>query len=196
MSGSVAGAGASLLPIYRNKLRHARLLHGHAIEDRSLLHGAPVVCDHAELGLCAHLAYHLSETPDVGLIKRRIDFIQNAERTWLVAEYGNQQGQRCESLFATGKQQNILQALPRRLRSDVDSRFAGTVGLGETHLSGAAPEEGLEGIREMCVDDGKCFFKFLAGYLVQFANGLLRIGDGLQQIGALALEEGEALLAL
>src|SRR5437879_13516512 len=114
----------------------------------------------------------------------------------MTEEHGDKQSERCDRLFTAGKQKYFLHTLPRRLRSDINSRLAGAVGLREAHLSGAAPKERLERGCEMRVDDGKRFFKFLPGNLVQFTDRLLGIGNGLQQIGPFALEEADALFTL
>ncbi len=73
---------------------------------------------------------------------------------------------------------------------------AGAVRLGQAHLARASAEERLEGRGEVRVDDGKGLFEFLPRDLVEFGDGLLGIGDGLQQVLALAPQEAEALFAL
>src|SRR5437868_1443709 len=196
ISGGVARGRARLLPIHRNKFRNAGLLHSYAVKDRGPLHGAPIVRDHDELSVSAHVRDHLNEAAHVGLVQRRVHLVQDAERAGLIAEHGDQKGQSRERLLAAGEQENVLQTLAGRLRGDINSRLSGTVRLRKPHLPGTAAEERLKSIREMRVDDGKSFFKFLARNLVQLADGLLRIRDGLQQIGAFALQEGEALFAL
>ena len=104
--------------------------------------------------------------------------------------------QRGERLFAAGEQQYVLQALSGRLRHDVDAGLARSVRFGQAHLAGAAAEERLEGGGEMGVDHGEGLFEFLARDLVELGDGLLGIGDGLQQVLALAAQEFESLLAL
>src|SRR5713226_2370465 len=93
------------LPAHADKLRDARLLHGHAIKHAAHFHGLAVVGDDDELRLAAHLADQTREAPDVGFIERCVDFVKNAERTWLVAEDGNEQRQRGHGFFAAGEQQ-------------------------------------------------------------------------------------------
>ena len=79
-----------LFPAHADEFRDAGLLHGHAVKHTAHLHGLAVVRDDDELRLAAHLADQSREAPDVGFIERRIDFIKDAERAWLVAEDGNE----------------------------------------------------------------------------------------------------------
>src|SRR5215470_18431383 len=64
----------------RDDLRDARLLHGDAVQHAGALHGALVVGDEDELRAFAHLADHLTEAADVGVVERRIDLVEDAER--------------------------------------------------------------------------------------------------------------------
>src|SRR5580765_902612 len=76
------------------------LLHGYPIEHASSLHCFAVVGDHDELGLRTHFANQASEASDVCLVERSIDFVQDTERTRLVAENGDQQRQRGHGFFS------------------------------------------------------------------------------------------------
>src|SRR6266481_4293570 len=98
-------------PAHSDKLWDAGLLHRHAVEHAAYFHGLAVVRDDDELRLAAHLADQAREAPDVGFIERRVDFVQNAEGAWLVAEDGDEQRQSGHGLFAAGEQQHVLQAL-------------------------------------------------------------------------------------
>jgi hypothetical protein len=73
--------------------------------------------------------------------------------------------------------------------------IAGAVRLGQAHLRHAAAKDRVEGFGEILVDGVESQFKFFLGGLVELNDGLLRVGDGSQQVVALAREEGEALLA-
>ena len=113
-----------------------------------------------------------------------------------IAEHRDQQRQRRQRFFAAREQQDILQALARRLRDDVDARLAGAVRLAKPHLAGAAAEERLEGHGEMRVDEVERFLEFLPRDLIELGDGELRVLDRLHQIVALAPQEILALLAL
>ena len=151
--------------------------------------------DDDELGLAAHFGEHAIEASDVGFVERRVHFVENAERAGRVAEDGDKQRERGESLFAAGEKQNVLQALARRLRDDVDAGIAGAIGLAEAHLPVAAAEEGLERDGELRVDEGERVFKFCARDFVELVNSELRVLDGLHEVVALAPQEVFALLA-
>ena len=118
---------------HRHQLRNARLLHGHAVENGRDAHGLLAVRDEHELGLHAHLLDQFGEAADVGLVERRVDFVEDAERAGRVLENADQQGQRSERLFAAGEQQHALQALARRRSHDVDAALGAVLFVGELH---------------------------------------------------------------
>src|SRR3546814_10201189 len=59
---------------------HARLAHGNAGQLLRGLHRRLVVGDKQELYLLAHLRDHGGEAADVGLVERRVDLVEQAER--------------------------------------------------------------------------------------------------------------------
>src|SRR5687767_11153955 len=69
-----------LVQLQRDQLRDAGLLHGDAVEPVGDLHGLAVVRDQDELRLVLHAAEHLDEAPDVGVVERRVDLVEQAER--------------------------------------------------------------------------------------------------------------------
>ncbi len=80
--------------------------------------------DDDELCLRAHFGQHFVEAAHVGFVERCVNFVENAEWARLITKYCDQQRERRERFFAPGEQQDILQALARRLGDDVDSHFA------------------------------------------------------------------------
>jgi len=58
---------------------------------------------------------------DVGFIKRRVNFVEEAERRGTIMKNSQNQGERSHRLFTTGKQQHVLQTLAGRLRNDVNA---------------------------------------------------------------------------
>ena len=74
--------------------------------------------------------------------------------------------------------------------------LARAVRFGETHLPRASAEERLEGSGEVRVDHREGFFELLLRDLVELRDGLLRVGDRLQQVLAFAAHERKALFAL
>src|SRR5687767_13441676 len=65
-----------LVQLQRNQLRDAGFLHGHAVETVGDLHRLPVVRDEDELGVVVHPLQHLDEPPDVRIVQRSVDFVQ------------------------------------------------------------------------------------------------------------------------
>src|ERR1700686_3536692 len=105
---------------YRNKFGDARLLHGYTVQHRGDAHGFLAVSDEDELGLDAHFFNQFGEAADVGFIERGVDFVEDAEGAGRILEDADQEGERRERFFSTGKQENALQALAGRRGHDVD----------------------------------------------------------------------------
>ena len=80
-----------------------------------------MVRDEDELRVVLHAAQHLHEPPDVGIVERRIDLVQQAERARPVLEDAEHQRHRRQRLLAAREQLHVLQPLARRLRDDVDA---------------------------------------------------------------------------
>ena len=79
--------------------------------------------DYDELGVRRHRDHFAGEAPDVRFIQRRVDFVKQTEGRGTIMKYSEDQRQSGHRLFAAREQQNVLQALARRLRDDVDARF-------------------------------------------------------------------------
>src|SRR5438309_2817118 len=91
-------------PANADDFRNARFLHGDAVEDAADFHRFAVVGDDDELRLRAHVVQKSGKAPDVCFVKRRVHFVEDAERAWLIAEDCDEQSQSGHRLFATGKQ--------------------------------------------------------------------------------------------
>src|SRR5437667_4491446 len=91
-------------PANADDFRNARFLHGDAVEDAADFHRFAVVGDDDELRLRAHVVQKSGKAPDVCFVKRRVYFVEDAERAWLIAEDCDEQSQSGHRLFATGEQ--------------------------------------------------------------------------------------------
>src|SRR5207247_229701 len=76
------------------ELRNARLFHRHAIEPIRDLHCLAIMGDHDELRVQLHAAQHLHEPPDVRIVERRVDLVEETERARLVLEHGEHERDR------------------------------------------------------------------------------------------------------
>src|SRR5262245_33523578 len=72
-AAAVRGGLAELVQVHRDELRHARLLHRHAVEVVGRFHRPLVVRDDDELRTIRHLAHELVVAIDVRLVERRVD---------------------------------------------------------------------------------------------------------------------------
>src|SRR5260370_12449156 len=107
-------------PADADEFGNARLLHRDAVEYAAHFHGLAVVGDDNELRLPAHFANQAGEATDVGFIEGRVDFVQDTEGAWLVAEDGDEQRQRGHGLFAPGEQPYLLKTLACGRTANVD----------------------------------------------------------------------------
>src|SRR6266849_3693632 len=84
------GAGGRVVPYRRlahvfqtngYEVRRAALVEVDSVEGRCVRHGHVVVRDHEELTLPAKPRQHLAETPDVRVVERGVDLVEDRERT-------------------------------------------------------------------------------------------------------------------
>src|SRR3954470_23015375 len=80
IEGDDGGLRALLVQLHADQFRHAGLLHRHAVETIGDLHRLAVVRDEDELGMVLHRLEHLHESADVGVVERRVDLVEQAER--------------------------------------------------------------------------------------------------------------------
>src|SRR5579863_8290103 len=78
------------LQIDRDKLRHALLGHGDAEEAVNARHGEAMMRDDEEARLCglADLFDEAAKAVDVGVVQRRVDLVQHADRRGVGEEDG------------------------------------------------------------------------------------------------------------
>ena len=100
-----------------------------------------------ELSVAAHLDHLVRESADVDLVKRRIDFVEYAERGRPILEDCKHKRDRCHRFLAARQQQHVLQSLARRLCDQVDARLEHVVFVDQDHLAAAAakPADALAG---------------------------------------------------
>src|SRR5205085_8165762 len=100
-------------------------------------------------------AEHLDKPPDVRIVERGIDLVEETERTRLVFEKPEHQRDRGECLFAAREQLDALKPFAWRLRDDFDAAFE-RIGLVEKRQAGASTaEQRAERFLEIPVDGGE-----------------------------------------
>ncbi len=185
-------AAVALAEVDADDLGDAGLLHGDAVDDVGLGHGALAVGDDDELGGLAHVGDELGEAADVGLVERGVDFVEHAEGRGLELEDADQQRERGEGLLSAREQEDVLQLLARGRGDEVDAGLVAVLGVGELHVGLAAAEELGEGDGEVLVDDLEGLVELGVGDVVDLLDGGLGVLDGVEQVLALALQEGVA----
>ena len=100
--------------VNRDESRKAGLLHGHTIEDVGGRHGFSVVCDDQELRLARQLPEHAQKAMNVGIVERRVDLVEHAERARTEVKDREQERQACERPLPTREQRETRDLLAGR----------------------------------------------------------------------------------
>ncbi len=114
---------ADVFKANRDLLADARLLHRDTVKGRRRRHGLLAVGDNDELRVIEKLIENHHESTDVGFVERRIDLVQDAERTGAILENRHQQGDRCQRFLTTGKERVAEARFAWRCRDDLDARL-------------------------------------------------------------------------
>ncbi|MNV99983.1 hypothetical protein D3C71_1954200 [compost metagenome] len=93
-------------------------MHGHPHQLVRHFHGDLVVGDVDELHAFTHFLDQTRVAPDVGIVQRRIDLVEHAERCGVQLEDGKHQRQCGQCLLAAGQQMDGAVLLARRSRHD------------------------------------------------------------------------------
>src|SRR5262245_31671990 len=155
--GTTYAGPAGSVQLNGNQLRNARLLHGNAVQAVGDLHGFSVVSDDDELGVLLHAAQHFHEPADIGVVERRVDLVEEAERARLVFEHAEHQRNGGQRLLPAGEQLYALKALARRLRDDLDPALQRIALVEQRQAGAAAAEQCAESLLEIPVDGGERF---------------------------------------
>ena len=143
-----------------------------------------------------HAAQHLDEAADVGIVERRVDLVEHAERARLELEHAEHQRDRGERLLAAREQLNALQPLARRLRDDLDAALE-RIGFVEQRQPGAAAtEQRAERLLKIAVDGEERFRETLTRRFVDPPDRFARLRDRFDEIVALRRQEPVALVEL
>ena len=113
----------SVAKLHGDEAGDAGFAHGDADELVAGLHGAFAVGDDDELGLPRHFAQECAEAADVGVVKRGIDFVQQAEWRRVQAEEREDEGERGQRFFAAGEDAQVFDFFARRAHGDGDACF-------------------------------------------------------------------------
>src|SRR5216117_2760020 len=101
--GGECHAHSASVQFHRNNFRDTRFFHGNSVQVGCCFHCTLAVRNDDELCRRAHFAHHLGESVDVGVIKRSIDFIEDAKGARLITEERDQQSQRCQCFFVISR---------------------------------------------------------------------------------------------
>src|SRR5260370_674038 len=92
------------------------------------------------------------EPVDVGVVERRVDLVQDADRRRVCQEGGEEQGEGGQRLLAARQQRQGLQLLARRARHDFEPGGERVVIVDQTQLRLAAAEQLCEKLHEVAVE--------------------------------------------
>src|SRR5215211_7156593 len=130
--------------------RYPGLLHCHAVNGIRRFGGSSrVVRDDDELCVRLEFVEHPYEPPDVRVIERRVDFIQQTKRARLRQKYPEQKRQSYESPLATGQQVNSLCALSPWRRVNLDVTLERALRILQSEVAFATAEQCHEDLAEV-----------------------------------------------
>ncbi len=163
---------------HRHQLADAALRHGDAEQPVHPAHGQGMVGDDQEAGTrhLGHLGQHLAETLDIGVVQRRVHFVQHADRGRVHQEHREDQRHGGQRLFAARQQRQRLQPLARRAGEDLQTCFQRVFGFGEGELGFSAFEQLGEKFLEVGVDLFERGQQTLAAFLVQALDAAAQAG--------------------
>ena len=142
---------------------------------------------------CGERLERLGEPADVGLVERRVDLVQHAERGRPDLEHREQQRDGGQRPLAAGEHGQRLRLLARRSRGDLDPGRREVGRVGEREPGEAAAEQLLEPGVEGDLEGGERRPELGRDELVEVGDQRPRPGDGVAQVAMLRLERLEAL---
>ena len=88
-----------------------------------------------------HLVEQVAEALDVGVVERRVDLVEHADRRRVGEEHREDQRHRGQRLLAAGEQRQRRRLLAGRLGDDFEAGFERIVAFDQLQLGGAAAEQ-------------------------------------------------------
>ena len=137
----------------------------------------------AGLGFEHHRVEQVAEAFDVGIVQRRIDFVEHADWGGVGQEQREDQRDRGERLFAAREQGQRLQALAGGLGKDLKARFQWIVAVDQREVRRAAFEQLGEQPLEVRVDRFERGAQPLPPFAVEVADRAAQAADRLGQFG-------------
>ena len=129
---------------------------------------------------------------DIGLVERRIDLVEQAERRRIQPEDREHQRDRSQRLFAAGEERNRADALARRARHDGDAGREQVIA-GQLQIGVSAAEQTREQLLDAGIDAIERFLEARARFLVDLADRAFERFERGRKVGELRVEIGLAL---
>ena len=97
--------------------------------------------DEAGGRVARHLVEQVAVALDIGVVERRVDLVEHADRRRIGQEHREDQRGRGQGLLAAGKQGHDLRLLARRAGEDLEPRIERIVGIDQLEFCRAATEQ-------------------------------------------------------
>ena len=118
-----------------------------------------------------HLLHQRAEAVDVGVVERRVDLVQHADRRRVGEEHGEDQRQRGQRLLAARQQRQRRRLLARRLGDDLEPALERILALDHLEARLAAAEQRREQALEVAVDGVEGLLQALLALAVELGDG-------------------------
>src|SRR5262249_28676342 len=145
--------------------------------------------DDQELRPLQELAHHRGEARLVGVVERRVDLVEHAERRRTGREEREEERDRGERALAAGEQRERARILAGRRRDDVDPGLARLVALAGLQVGAAAAEEAPEGVAEVRAPLLERLLEARLALAVDLLDHLAQLRARLGQVELLLLQE-------
>ena len=152
--------------------------------------------DDDELGRRGQAPQGFGEAADVGLVERRIDFVEHAERDRPDLEHGEQQRNGSQSALATRQHRQRLGLLARRPGHDLDAGRGEVGRVGQLEPGEAATEQLLEAFVERGLERPEGGLELVGDQRAELVDERAGSGDRRAQVVTLSLERLDPLAQL
>src|SRR5262249_32818182 len=125
---------------------------GDAVQNVGGRHRLLGVSDDDELRVLLKLAQDIGIAANVGFVEGGVDFIEDAERTGLAAEDGQEESDGGEGFFAAAHERDTAQLFAGWAGDDFDAAFEDVRLIFEDHIRHAAAEQLAEKLAKMFAD--------------------------------------------
>ena len=131
--------------------------------------------NHDKLRISCIIPQEIGKALNVGIIQRRVNFVQDTERRWLIAQKSKEQRDNRQRSFAAAHQIQALQFFAGWLDVDINTGIQQIIRLGEPQHRRTTAKYLDIALRKVFVDFGKGLLEAFSHTAVDFSDNSLQI---------------------